>query len=163
MPYFRLFKRALCLLVLLSVVLTAASCHRAPSARQILGGLLRELSLRGAPYSSLAGEGEEGYARPGLFEELYPATEEHVLEYAVYLGSGLFAVRECAVLVCYTEYDAKIALASLEKRLELLAGIAASAELEMPEGAFARRCGRVAVLFALEGAMEAEGYFKSVL
>ena len=164
MPYiFCHFRRAMALLLVFGALISLVGCADAPSARELSVGLCSELSIDAVPYVKSAAEGEDGYMRPGLFEELYGDAVDYASDWAVLLLSSLFAVGECALLVCYDEYDASRAVITLERRLELLREVSAAADLDFPEGAFVRRYGSVAVLCALEDARAADRYFRRAL
>ena len=147
----------------ITLVLSLGSCSEERPAHALMAEFCASYGIRSAIYSPSAREGEVGYVADGFFAELYGEGEEWAEDYAVVLLSDLGRASECAVFICYTDFDAGQVTDMLHRRIELIRSICAVSGLAFPEGAFVYREGRAVVMCALDRPENAKKLWREIL
>lgn len=143
-----LARAALVFLLLLSII-CMSSCQRSVEAYKLMTELCYAYGIDRVIFSPSVKEGEEGYCPDGFLDSVFGDISESVSDYALLFISDLFSVGECAILVCYSTYDAIAVTEAALMRLELLRTESGGLDISALEGAFVERSGRTVILCAL--------------
>ncbi len=154
----------LCLILLFSFVLSSfCACSDIPSALEIANEFSLAYGIDVPIYAKAKSEGDAGFADSEFFYSMYGDGEECVLDYAVLLISDLDTVGECAVFVCYTEYDAILVSDMCKRRMLLLRSLMGSADVSFLEDSFIKRKGKIVVMCVLSDNERASRIFDRII
>jgi hypothetical protein len=144
-------------------VFALASCAEERSALSIMTEFCDSYSVGGVIYSPLIEEGRRGHSDERFFIDLYGEGSESVSDYSVLLLSGISLVGECAVFLCYSDYDATLVSDMCYRRIELLKSLAGAVDTSFAEDAFVLRRGKTVVMCALSDNEKGARIWKKVI
>ena len=147
-PIDRAIKALTVLWLILSLCILTA-CGKEVGAYQVMEEFRIGYGIERPVFSPTVAEGCEGYCYDGFLEGVFGQISDSVEDYAILFVSDIHAVGECAVLICYSTYDAISVTSSVFARLDFLKSHAGSLDTSYLEDAFVRRCGRVVIFSAL--------------
>ena len=160
----KMFLRAVSLVVTAVLLLfILASCDEGRSALSIMSEFCEAYSVGGVVYSPHIREGERGYSDEDFFIELYGEGSDSVSDYSVLLLSGLSDVGECAVFICYSDYDATLVSDMCYRRIELLKSLSGAVDTSFADDAFVLRRGKTVVMCALADNERGKRIWKKVI
>lgn len=113
-------KKTILLLLILSTLLSLASCGEEPSPKEMLSELSSVLSLEGVIYSPDVPEGGDGYITEELFSDIFLYYGEPPKSYAIMLNSRTDTPTECAVFVCSGTVELHAVIDACNERMKLL-------------------------------------------
>ena len=114
-------------------------------------------------FSTSVKEGKAGYTDEDFFRSVFDERVEHVSDYAMIFISNLDYAGECAVFLCYSEYDALVACDILRGRVDLIKSISAGIDTSYTEDARIFKSGRYAVMCVLPDNERAERIWRKIL
>ncbi len=145
----QLFENTCILLVISLVFFGFSSCSELSSALEIMDEFSKSYGIEAPIFSNEKKEGEIGFADGEFFKTMYGEGEDSVLDYAVMLISDMDTVGECAVFICYTEYDAITVSDMCKRRMLLLRSLMGSVDVSFLEDSFIKRKGKIVVMCVL--------------
>ena len=151
------------LLIFISSVFSLASCRKNPSPYILMQEFSKAYGVDGTIFSPAVKEGDDGYANEDFFELIFRETPEYVSDYAVLFLSRLDRVGECALLLCYSDYDALVACDVLRRRVDLLKSMGASTDTSYVTNAVVFKSGKYAIMCALSDNERAERLWRKIL
>ncbi len=158
----QLFRKMLLILFVLSFFILFISCGDLPNALDAMNEFKEAYGIEKTVYSKSLPEGDSGYADSDFFYNMYGDGEDSVCDYAVLLLSDLDTVGECAVFICYTEYDAILVTDICRRRMDLLKSLMGSVDVSFLSDSFIKRYGRVVVMCALSDNESAQQIFDRI-
>lgn len=161
--YMNFFIRATALLCVFSIVISFSSCAEKRSAHALMSEFAQSYGAGGVVYSAEVKEGEYGYVDKDFFYTLYGEGEESVSDYSVLLLSGISRLGECAVFICYTDYDAFVVTEMCRRRIDLLRSFSGSPDTSSALDAVVKRYGRCVVMCAMSDNLRAISLWDKIL
>ena len=159
----KLLLRGGCLFLILTLLFFAVSCEKGSDATLLMQEFRSGYGVGGVLYSYAVPEGERGYCDEEFFVRLYGETPDSVSDFAVLLLSGTRGVGECAVFVCYSDYDAVLVSDMCYRRIEFLMSLSGTVDVSFAEDAFVLRRGKKIVMCALADNDRARGIWKKLI
>lgn len=144
-------------------ILILSSCSEKRSALSVMSEFRKAYSVGGVVYSPLIGEGQRGHSDEAFFVELYGEGSDSVSDYSVLLLSGIAGVGECAVFICYSDYDAILVSDMCYRRIEFLKSLSGAVDTSFAEDAFVLRRGKTVVMCALADNDRGKSIWKKVI
>lgn len=159
----RLISLFLSTCILVSSAFCFMSCKEQKSAHALMLDFCNAYGIEKTVFSPSVAEGSEGYANADFFEHVFGEKAESVSDYAVVFSSGLDRVQECAVLLCYSDYDALVACDILRRRVDLVKSMGASINTSYAADAVVFKSGKYAVMCVLSDNERAEKIWRKIL
>lgn len=141
--------RAVAVFIVIFAVLLLSSCRETRTAYDIMNEFRLAYGIERAIFSPTVPEGEAGYCPEGFLDEVFGNVSDSVADYAILFISDISTLGECAILICYSTYDAISVSGSAFMRLDFLRSQAGSLDASSLDTAFVRRCGKAVILCAL--------------
>jgi len=147
--YVKFSIRVIALLCIFSIAISFSSCEEKRGAHALMTEFAQSYGAGGVLYSTEIEEGEYGYIDKNFFYTLYGEGEDSVSDYSVLLLSGISSLGECAVFICYTDYDAFVVSDMCRRRIDLLRSFSGSPDTSSATDAVVKRYGRCVVMCAM--------------
>ena len=94
-------KKLLSIIIILTLLTSGlCSCRKEKDAYSILYEIVSSCGWEGVIYSPSIAEGNDGYIRDGLLEQIYLFSGDFPEDYAVFLNSHPDFFSECGVFIC---------------------------------------------------------------
>ncbi|MBE6536844.1 MAG: hypothetical protein E7673_02705 [Ruminococcaceae bacterium] len=161
--FLRLVGVLLTLSVSVSSVFLLSACREYKSPYPLMLEFCQSYGISDTVFSSSVKEGAAGYVSESFFEQVYGEKPECVSEYAVVFLSSLDVAGECALFLCYSEYDALIACDILQIRLDLIKSMGISIDTSYAKDAVIFKSGRYAVMCVLSDNERAKRLWQKIL
>ena len=143
------------ILLIVTLSLLLISCKSDVDAYEMLNEFIRTYGAEGVIYSPEISEGNDGYIRDGLIEQIYRFHGQFPLDYAIFLNSHPDYSVECGVFVCSDVQMCDMVEEMCLERIRLLA---------MGEKhAFVKRSGRVVFYSTMPDRDRAEKIFNEII
>ena len=155
--------RAVALILLLSLFLMSVGCKEDRSALSLMNEFLDTFSYVGITFSKDIPEGEAGYVDESFFVTLYGESDASVSDYAVFMLTDIDSVGECAIMFCYSEYDAIRVMDMLFRRIDLMRSLGGSINTECARDAVVIKRGKRVAMCALDDNGAAKDVLKKLL
>ena len=151
----------LCIGALFCSMLSCGSIER--SALELMREFTEDYGWEGVIYSPSVREGEAGYADEAFFESVWGEGVEYVSDFAVVFSSSLDKSGECAVFICYNDFDAARVSEMIYRRFDLIASLGIVLDTSSLNDSFVLRRGRVVVASALPDNDRAKSVWKRII
>lgn len=139
------------------------SCREAVPPYSLMGEFCKSYGITGTVFSPCVNEGEEGYTDEVFFNSVFGGGSEFVSDYAIVFVSDLNTVGECALFLCYTEYDALVSCDAMHRRIDLIKTMGASIDTSCAFDAVVFKSGKYAVMCVLPDNERAERIWRKIL
>ena len=156
-------KRISALTVAAALFMSLSSCGRKPSAVELMSRFCEEYGVFYEILSPSFSEGEKGHVGEDFFESVFLESPNSVSDYAIVFLSSLDFIGECAVFVCYSDYDAILTVEMLWRRVDLLKSSAVGIGGASLSDAVVFKRGKYAVMCALSNNALAERIWRRIL
>lgn len=148
-------KKTLLLFLVLTLLLSLASCKKIPSAKLLLLDFLSVCSIEGVVYSPDKSVGEDGYVYDGLMSRIYVYEGKFPDDYAILLNSRVSDFSECGVFVCASDNERETVEEMCAERIRLLLG--------GRDGGLIIRSGRVVFYSTFDDVEMCENVFRKII
>ena len=148
-------KKFISLILLLCMLLSFSSCEEKRDAYQLLSEFIHAYGAEGTIYSPTVSEGDDGYIREGLVDEIYLFSGEFPDNYAIFMNHHPDFSSECAIFICS---DADMMNMVEEMALERIRLIAPGADY-----AFVKMSGSICFYSTLKQRARAEKIFNEII
>ena len=158
------FARFACFVCALSMLFCLCSCGgEARDASALMREFTSAYGFGGVIYSPSVREGEAGYTDDRFFESVWGEGAEYVSDFAVIFSSSLDKSGECAVFICYNDFDAARVCEMIYRRFDLIASLGIVTDTSCLEDSFVLRRGRAVVASALSDNERARNVWKKIV
>lgn len=144
-------------------LLMLVSCKKSVSPYLLMLEFCKSFGIEDTVFSPSLSEGERGFANDDFFELVFEESADSVSDYAVVFLSSLDNVGECALFLCYSEYDALIACDTLRRRADLLKSMGTGMDVSYTQDAKIFKSGKYAIMCALPDNERAERLWRKIL
>lgn len=150
-------------LMIVFVALSLLSCAKRAAPYFLMSEFCSEYGINDTVFSPSVPEGKDGYISGSFFKTVYGESDDLVCDYAVVFLSSLDNVGECAVFLCYSDYDALLACDILYRRIELLKSMGTGMDTSYVLDASVFKSGKYVVMCALSDNVRAEKIWRKIL
>lgn len=149
--------------IFLSSVLCFTSCTEKKEVYALMVDFCSSYGISDTIFSPSVDEGERGYTDAVFFEYVFLEKSDAVSDYAVVFSSELNRAEECAIFLCFSEYDALVACELLRKRVDLIKAMGVNIDTSNASDAVVFKSGRYAVMCVLPDNERAEKLWRKIL
>lgn len=139
------------------------ACQEKTSPYHLMIEFCQSYGISDTVFSPSLTSGDEGYADEKFFETVYGETPEYVSDYAVVFLSSLDFAGECALFLCYSEYDALVACDIFRRRVALIKSVGSGVDTSYVSDAVIFKSDRYVVMCALDNNDEAKRLWRKIL
>ena len=157
------YKSFLALLLLIALVPVFSSCEEPVACRELMSRFCDGYGISALIYSPSVSEGEAGYFSEDMFYTMYSEAPDSVEDIALIMLSRSDAVGECAVIRCYSVYDALLVSDMCQRRMALFGAMLGEVDNSYAEDAFIMRRGTTVVMCALRDNEAAYAIWSEIL
>ncbi len=162
--FINVLKRSVAVFLVIALLICGlVSCREYVQPYMLMVEFCKSYGISGTIFSPCVKEGENGYTDEAFFDNIFGGGSECVSDYAIVFVSDLNTVGECAVLLCYTEYDALVSCDAMRRRIDLIKTMGASIDTSYAFDAVVFKSGKYAIMCVLSDNKRAERIWRKIL